>query len=1275
MSVSYETTISKIQFGILSPDLIRKMSVAEISSPDTYDEDGMPIPTGVMDPRLGTLEPGQRCKTCGNTYLGCPGHFGNIELPVPVIHVGFAKTIYELLKCTCRSCGRILLSDNDIQRFKDEIQQLKEVGRPFRHVYYRVKQKAMSTQSCHHCGEKQLKIELEKPVTIVEVTERGPERLSASQVRQRLERIPDDDLWLLDINPETSRPEWMVLTVLPVPPVYVRPSITLESGFRSEDDLTHKLVDILRVAQRLRENLNAGSPPPVIEELSDLLQYHVTTYINNEAVGTSPAMHRSGRILKTLAQRLKGKEGRFRLNLSGKRVDFSARTVISPDPNIGINEVGVPRDIAMQLTVAEKVTIWNIGRLRELVRNGPDKYPGAKYVIRPDGKRIRLKFVHDLNELAEALDVGYTVERHLMDGDIVLFNRQPSLHRMSIMAHIVKVLPYRTFRLNLAVCTPYNADFDGDEMNLHVPQSEEAQTEARILLLVQNNIISPRYGAPIIGAIRDFLTSVYLLTRDETTFTKRELAHLLAAIKYDGPIPEPAIKKPEPRWTGKQVFSILLPKDFNHSFRSSFDPNRPVVIRNGQLVEGVIDKGAVGVEKANSILHRLARDYGNDVARIFLDKVVRLVNTYLEMHGFTFSVDDVEVPRDAYDAIAKIAKEAEEGFVKLKAEYERGKKDIPPGMTPEQAFEQDVLQLLSEARDKAGKVVREKISQDSSAVIMARTGARGTLLNIDQMVAMVGQQSVRRERIHRGFQDRVLAFFKKGDLSPKARGFVYNSFFSGLNPIEFFFHAAGGRDGLVDTAVRTQQSGYMQRRLINALESLYIEYDGTVRTADDRRIIQFQYGEDGIDPAKSDHGEVVEPQALINALTGRVKGDQPASESYVDERMREYEDRMPPKPVWRLAEALKRNRASKELVDLAFEELLRRYNESRVEPGDAMGVVTAQSIGEPGTQLTLRTFHFAGVREQSILLGLPRLIEIVDARREPSTPFMKIPLKGEYATNRAKAQRLALQLQYTTLGDITEEIVVDYRRRALVVKLSMEAMEERGVTRRDLEKAAKNLNGKVDEENMTIAIKLQDDMLFNVTRVKERVQNTKVKGVRKIRRAIVRFENGRYVIETEGSNLKEVLQVPGVDAAHVETNDIYEIAEVLGIEAARNAIVKEAKHVMTEQGLDVDIRHLLLLADMMTVSGAVRQIGRHGVVKLKSSVLARAAFEISVQTLMDAAARGEVDNLRGNVERILIGKEIPVGTGMVTILMMHKFQQQQEKGDVNGPQEGAAGNQ
>ncbi len=308
--------------------------------------------------------------------------------------------------------------------------------------------------------------------------EEAASRLTANMIREWFERIPDDDLRLVDFEPEVARPEWMVLQVLPVPPVDVRPSIILEIGIRAEDDLTHKLVDIIRINQRLRENIDAGAPTLIIEDLSELLQYHVTTYFNNEVSGIPPARHRSGRTLKSLAQRLKGKEGRFRGNLSGKRVDYSARTVISPDPNLDINEVGVPVAIAVRLTVPDVVTPRNLDEMKRLTLNGPYKHPGALYVVRPDQKRIRLEFVQDRSGIADTLEPGFIIERHLKDGDIALFNRQPSLHRMSIMAHRVRVLPYKTFRMHLAVCPPYNADFDGDEMNLHIPQSKEAQTEA-----------------------------------------------------------------------------------------------------------------------------------------------------------------------------------------------------------------------------------------------------------------------------------------------------------------------------------------------------------------------------------------------------------------------------------------------------------------------------------------------------------------------------------------------------------------------------------------------------------------------------------------------------------------------------------------------------------------------------------------------------------------------------------------------------------------------------
>ena len=870
--------INQIQFGLLSPDDIRKMSVTRIITADTYDEDGLPIDSGLMDGRLGTIEPGQTCKSCGNRVGECPGHFGHIELARPVIHVGFAKIIQKLLRAICRDCARLTLSDDERQDFEKNLDKYEEEwGELDPEIVKEVLKRATKMKTCPDCGKEKLKIRLEKPTTYYEEHESGAARLTPSDIRAVMEKIPDGDCRLIGINPKVVRPEWMVLVVLPVPPVAVRPSITLESGVRSEDDLTHKLVDIIRINQRLSENIEAGAPQLIVDDLWELLQYHVTTFFDNEVSGIPPARHRSGRALRTLSQRLKGKEGRFRSNLSGKRVDFSARTVISPDPNLGINEVGVPSEVAQILTIPERVTEWNIEEMRELVMRGHDDHPGANYIIRSDGRRVDLRFVKDKTTVSEALRPGYVVERHLKDGDIVLFNRQPSLHRMSIMAHEVKVMPFRTFRLNLCVCPPYNADFDGDEMNLHVPQSEEARAEARILMRVEENILSPRYGGPIIGALQDYISAGFLLTRKNAFFTKKDVCQLFFAAGFKGDLPSPTIQKPVKLWSGKQLLSTLIPSLLNLTLTSKACikcsvcekddcPNDAyVIVRNGKLMSGVIDKKTLGAGQANSLLHRIVKDYGSQRAREFLDSITRLLLELITSKGFTLGLDDVDLSVESKNMIDGVLNKAEDKVDELIKVYRRGELDRLPGRTLEETLEMRIMQELAEARDDAGTIAGRNLGLNNHAVIMATTGARGSNLNLAQMTACVGQQSVRGERIHRGFRDRVLPHFKEGDLSAIARGFVKASYRSGLTPIEFFFHAMGGREGLVDTAVRTSTSGYMQRRLINALQDVKNENDGTVRNAIGQ-IIQFIYGEDGVDPAKSDHGKAMNMDVIFEKV-------------------------------------------------------------------------------------------------------------------------------------------------------------------------------------------------------------------------------------------------------------------------------------------------------------------------------------------------------------------------------------------------------------------------
>jgi DNA-directed RNA polymerase subunit A' len=877
-----------VKFGLLSPDDIRKIAEVKITTADTYDEDGYPIENGLMDLRLGVVDPGLRCKTCGSRAGECPGHFGRIELSRPVVHVGFIKLIYKLLHAVCSKCGRLAIPEERIAEYREEIRKGRKLGKNTADIVDDLLATAKASKKCPHpnCEDHDKErpvVKFEKPTGFIE----DRNRLSATDVRERLEGITDEDAEVMGFDLEVSRPEWMTITVLPVPPVTVRPSITLESGERSEDDLTHKLVDILRINQRLLENVEAGAPQLIVEDLWELLQYHITTYLNNEVAGVPPARHRSGRPLKTLTQRLKGKEGRFRSNLSGKRVNFSARTVVSPDPNIGINEVGIPQQIASELTVPMRVTLRNMELAKQLVLNGPDTYPGANYAEREDGMRIKLGQVKKVEEILEKIEVGWKIHRHLREGDVVLFNRQPSLHRMSIMAHEVVVMPYKTFRINLCVCPPYNADFDGDEMNLHAIQGEEARAEAKILMGVQEQILSPRFGGPIIGGIHDHISGAYLMTKPGMRFTEGEAFNMLYAAGIERELPEPSAEDGG-YYSGQEIFGLLLPEDMNLAYKAKICKNCEVceeelckygayvVIRDGKLLSGVMDEKSFGAF-AGEILDRLVKDYGTDAARDFLDKATKLVITAITRKGFSTGIDDEDLPEEALERIEEVLDTAEEEVDKLISAYQEGILEQLPGRTIKETLEMRIMQTLSEARDRTGSIANEYMERETeqggkenSARIMAVTGARGSLLNLTQMSACVGQQAVRGERIMRGYVGRTLPHFKPGDMSTDAKGFVRSSYKKGLAPIEYFFHSMGGREGLVDTAVRTSQSGYMQRRLINALLDLKVEYDKTVR--DTRGIIvEFAHGEDGADPARTDWGNIVDVDKVIHTIVKKRK--------------------------------------------------------------------------------------------------------------------------------------------------------------------------------------------------------------------------------------------------------------------------------------------------------------------------------------------------------------------------------------------------------------------
>jgi DNA-directed RNA polymerase subunit A' len=870
--------INRIQFALLSPEEIRKMSQVKVITADTYDDDGYPIERGLMDLHLGVIEPGLKCATCGGKVDECPGHFGHIELAMPVVHVGFIKEIKTFLDATCKSCGRIKLTDDEIVSYRKKFDAMSLSSSDPEIIGLmskKVTDEASQRMVCPHCGVQQVKVILDKPTTF---REEGI-KVTPKEIRERLERIPDDDLIFFGLNKEVARPEWMVLTVLLVPPINVRPSITLETGERSEDDLTHKLVDIIRISQRLRESRDNGSPQLIIEDLWDLLQFHVTTYFDNQTAGIPPARHRSGRALKTLVQRLKGKEGRFRSNLSGKRVNFSARTVISPEPFLSINEVGVPEKAARELTVPLTVNIFNLESVRNFVKNGPaprdefGKYlPGVNYIIRPDGRRIRVS-AQNAEENSKRVEVGWVVERQLMEGDIVLFNRQPSLHRMSMMAHTVRILPGQTFRFNLAVCTPYNADFDGDEMNLHIVQKEEARAEARIIMKVQEQIMSPRFGGPIIGGIHDHITSLFLLTHENPLFTEEQMIHIMSYVNPEK-TPAAVVKNGKRYYHGRDIFSAVLPDGLNLKFTSKLcasskakceyesDPaDKEVVIVNGRMIHGTIDETAIG-PFSGIIIDKIFRKYGPAEAAKFIDRMTRLAVGFISQRGFSTGIKDYDIPENAVSRIKEISDEATVRINKLIETYREGMLQPAPGRSVEETLEIEILSVTGGARDESGKVASAYLGLTNPSVIMARSGARAKMLNISEVAGMVGQQSVRGGRLNRGYYGRTLPHFKVDDIGGKARGFVKSSYKSGLDPLEYFLHSIGGREGLVDTAVRTSRSGYMQRRLINAFEDLKVDETRSVQDTIGT-VIQFKYGEDGVDPTRSERGETVDLDYLI----------------------------------------------------------------------------------------------------------------------------------------------------------------------------------------------------------------------------------------------------------------------------------------------------------------------------------------------------------------------------------------------------------------------------
>ena len=1126
MKDDFPSKIIGIQFSVLSPEQIRKGSVAHIHKRDTYIN-GKPVVGGLFDPRMGVSDPGLLCPTDGLNYMETPGHFGHIELAKPVYYIQYIQSIIKILRCICIKCGKLKLSKT---KHKHVLKM--DNKKRWDYVFKAANKIARcGDDTCDGCGTYQpLKIYKEGLANIQaewknedkiadasgKVKDNLVIKLFPEDVLKIFRRMSDEDIEFMGFSPIWSRPEWFICQVLAVPPPAVRPSVKHDAQQRSEDDLSHIIVNIIKSDEQLGKKIKENAEMKIIEDWRTVLQYYIATMVDNNIPGSAPVQQRSGRPLKSVKERLKGKQGRVRGNLMGKRVDFSARSVITPDPNLSIKELGVPIQIAKTITVPQKVNARNIKFMTTLLMNGPDKYPGANILRRKEGDEISLKYV-DRNSIK--LKPGDVLERHLMNGDPVLFNRQPTLHRMSMMCHIVRIMTQgKTFRMNVADTKPYNADFDGDEMNMHGPQNEEAASELLNLAAIPHQIISPANNKSIVGIFQDSLLSSYRFTRKDIKFDSRHAMNLL--MYYDN-VDVDFFKKNKGKKSVSNFrllsqiipdLSVYMHNGANDPNENKKDTNNIVEIKNGKYIRGQIDKGILG-RSSKGLIQRIYNDYGHERATDFIDNLQYLVTEYMKLSGYSVGISDLIADDVTNQKINDTISEKKKEVNGLIQQLHINAFENNSGKSNEVEFETRVNSILNEADNKARKLGKNSLSDDNRFVIMVNAGSKGSNINIAQMISCLGQQNVDNKRIPYGFENRTLPHFKKYDDSPEARGFIENSFIEGLTPQEMYFHAMSGRTGLIDTAVKTSGTGYIQRRLIKGCEDLKLNYDMTVRN-NKNKIVQFSYGDDNINPCRAEkHSikliEMTDEDLFIHfTVTKDMFGDhiftKPTMKRFNSEEKKKLKtitkDRIKYMQkskddlikhvfkynnmdyvhigvnIERLIYSIKQNKMNKKsmvnitptefysMIDDGYEELslcgyiepselfkivwtyyltpvnilfknrfsknqlillLKQiklaFEKSIMHPGEMVGVIGAQSIGEPTTQLTLNTFHFAGVASKSnVTRGVPRVEEILSTSDNCKNPSVTIYLKEHEEEDMKKAQDILNELEYTSLKDITE---------------------------------------------------------------------------------------------------------------------------------------------------------------------------------------------------------------------------------------------------------------
>jgi DNA-directed RNA polymerase II subunit RPB1 len=1377
-------SIVGIQFGIFSPDEIVKRSVVEIISQATYDGNEPKI-GGLFDPRMGVLDNGKKCRSCGQTNHSCPGHFGHYRLARPVYFIQFLPIVLNILRCVCIRCSKLLIDKDSHPRVSKRRGEAR-----WREAYNLCSNISRCGQQTEDgCGARQPNRYVRDGIAriVAEWDAQENETTKTDKVRQPLDveyvhrlfrQITDEDVDFMGFSRHWCRPDWMICTVLPIPPPQVRPSVIQDNNQRSEDDLTHKLFEIIKMNKVLQDKIDKNANRNQIEEYTDVLQYHVATLVDNKIPGVAPSAQRGGRPLKSLQQRIGSKEGRVRYNIQGKRVEQSARTVITPDPNISIAEVGVPMKIAMNLSRPERVTQWNRKKLYKFVQNGTDVFPGAKSIIRTDGRMISLKHV---NTKEIVLYDGDTVNRHLMDGDILLFNRQPTLHRLSMMGHIVKVLPFNTFRLNVSVTSPYNADFDGDEMNAHIPQSYEAFMELKEIAAVPHQIIRPRDATPVIGVVQDTLVGSHLATKPGNSFTRREFMNLMMWNKrFEGlPVATEGVGKTS-RFSGHQIIgSLLSPINVemqNSSYKDDKSDSNIIKIREGIIQQGVFDKGIFN-KPGRGIVHTTYNDYGPEDTVNLLDDIQCVVENYLIMKGFSVGISDLIADERTRNEMNRVIKACKKDIEEIILQLHNDLFVNNTGKSNQEEFETRTFVILNKALNEAGKIGEGSLSSENRLITMVKAGSKGGPINIAQMVACVGQQAPEGRRIPYGFTDRTLPHYKMFDDGAEARGFVESSFIRGLTPQEFFFHAMSGREGLIDTAVKTSDTGYTQRQLIKAMEDLMIQHDGTVRDANGS-IVQFYYGEDGINSTKIESC-ILPLDKMTDAQISTEFGIDGVDSTFVDqiiddrkmlvegvfgfsnsmelfgplnlervilnikikfglqqttttsltavkviEDIQKILDKTQPyNRIWGAMlryhfaphKIINKEHFTEEAWSTMVDLVIIKDWKAWAQPGEFVGIIAAQSIGEPATQMTLNTFHLAGVAAKSNMTrGVPRLKEMLKVTQNPKATSLTIYLKPSFRENKDRVREVAQDLELTVMKDIVnrvavyydpkeessileedrellkffdmfesretateEEAPVKWSKWLLRLEFDREKMFNKNITMDDVnfviaDKFTNQINMVYSDFNsqklvMRIRIALGDstygDDLIGIKKLQNRIlNNIVIRGLPGIRAATFRKDKDRKeLIDGEYKTIEQyVLDTDGsnfievMNHPAVDGNKLYST----NVHDIYQQLGIEAGRMALYQEISglfteagINYRHLGLLCDWMTRIGRFMSVDRYGINKNDTGPLAKASFEETERILLKAALFGELDPVTGVSANIMTGQPIRGGTAFTQILL------------------------